>query len=148
MTFPSSTPGTPLIPSCALRYEVCFAALSCRAVPCFFGPRVVVRCMEVLILYALCVGEWTLRGCAVHGGSGSINLAWLCGAWRFAFLYALCVGSTSLAWLCGAWSSAAVGLACLCGGFSDKTTARFGTVPDVPAAFATDTLVIICDRYA
>ena len=33
-----------------------------------------VRCMEVLIPYALCVGEWTLRGCAVHGGSGSMAL--------------------------------------------------------------------------
>ena len=31
------------------------------------------------------------------------DLAWLRGAWRFTFVYALCVESMDLAWMGGAW---------------------------------------------
>ena len=50
------------------------------------GPRVDGRRMEVLI---------------------AVGLAVLHGAWRLAFLYALCMGGTNVAWLGSAWSATA-----------------------------------------
>ena len=44
-----------------------------------------VRRMEVYILYALCVGVWTSRGCAVHGDR-------ITSAYILALQVAPCVG--------------------------------------------------------